>query len=147
MSHKSDSQVQRSAEGEMLRLLSKRERLSLAPRKLALRVGVAVNIDGVDVGRRVLCEIYAHVGKTRGSQPGKVAKDILKFVTVEKALGLKYRKILCFADKATASCVLGDRWLAEAARLFKVKVVTLKLPAKTRSMLRAAQGRQVMVNE
>jgi hypothetical protein len=131
---------------KLLRLLSTRERLSLAPRKLALRDGVRVAVDGFDVRRRVLCEAYAHVGKTHGSQPGKVAKDILKFVTFEKARGLKYRKILCFADKAAASCVLGKRWLAEAARLFKVEVITLNLPAKTRSILRAAQRRQVMVN-
>ena len=146
MRHKSDSYVQSSAEAEIARRLSKRERISLAPAKLTLRNGATVNIDGFDPKAHVLCEIYAHVGKTRGSQPGKIAKDILKLVAAEKSLGRKYRKIICFADKLAAACVLGKSWLAEVARALEVEVIPIELPPKTTASIRVAQELQAMVN-
>lgn len=147
MRHKSDSYVQSSVEVELIRLLSTRERVVLAPATLTLRNGATVRIDGVNVKARVLCEVYAHIGKTRGSQPGKIAKDILKLVAVEKSRGRRYRKIICFADKAAAACVLGKSWLAEVARDLRVEVISLELTAQTATSIRAAQERQVMVNE
>lgn len=146
MTHKSDSYVQRSVEAEIARALSMRERVSLAPAKLTLRNGATVNIDGFDPKAHVLCEIYAHVGKTRGSQPGKIAKDMLKLVAAEKSLGRKHRKIICFADKVAAACVRGKSWLAEVARDLGVEVISLELPPKTTASIRAAQEVQAMVN-
>jgi hypothetical protein len=144
--HKSDSSEQRVAELAILQLLSAQTGVSLAPAKLSLTGGATVNIDGFNPDARVLCEIYAHVGRTRGAQPGKVAKDILKMVAAEKALGQPHKKILCFIDRSAAACVLGRSWLAEVAKDLGVDVLVLDIGPELTAQLVAAQKRQVMVN-
>ena len=144
--HDSDSYVQSRVEGVILRKLSRQEGLSLAAETLRLQGGATVKIDGVDRNARALCEVYAHVGRTRGGQPAKIAKDILKLVAAEKSLGKSWRKIICFSDKHAAACLQGESWLTEVARDLGVEVIVIKLTAKTTASILAAQARQVMVN-
>ncbi len=144
--HKSDSHVQRGVEAVLVRLLAKQERVSLEPHKVGLRNGAAVNVDGFNERKRVLCEVYAHVGKTRGSQPGKIAKDILKLVAAEKRLGGRWRKIICFANKDAAACVENRSWLSVVAEDLRIQVIVVKATARTIASVWAAQELQRMVN-
>lgn len=146
MAHLSDSGEQSKAESELIRQLSADLGLVLQPMSIELEEGVRVNIDGFNQEHRILCEVYAHVGRTRGSQPHKIAKDILKLIAVEKRHPGSWKKILCFADQDTAQCVSGRSWLATVCRDFGVMVRVFSLPSDLHEAVVAAQRRQVMVN-
>jgi hypothetical protein len=118
----------------------------MSPRSLSLEHGVAVNFDGVDDKARVLCEIYARIGPLKGSQPHKVAGDILKLFLAERSLGGNWRKIVCFADPVAAKLLAGRSWLAYAVREFGVRVEVIEISAELRESIAAAQKRQIMVN-
>ncbi len=147
MKHKSDSSMQRLTETEALTFLAMKHGWVLDPVTTRLRNGASVNIDGADLKARILCEVYSHMGRLKGGQPGKIAKDILKLVAVERTLGRKHRKLICFTDEAAAACLRGKSWLAEVAMDLGVEVVVVTLGKKSVARLRAAQRRQVMVNQ
>lgn len=146
MAHLSDSSEQSKAERELLRQLAADLGVSLQPMTIELKEGVRVNIDGVNQEHRILCEVYAHIGHTRGGQPHKIAKDILKLIAVEKRHPGRWRKILCFADRAAAQCVSGSSWLAAVCSDFGVAVRVFSLPPDLHEAVVSAQRRQVMVN-
>jgi len=143
--HKSDSSVQQLVETKIVRVLSKQLGIQLNPAKLALK-NSNVRVDGYDPKRRVLCEVYAHVGATKEGQPAKIAKDLLKLVVIERHLGRRHRKILCFADELSARCVRGKSWLTEAAAELGVEVIVLKLRGSWTQKISAAQDLQIVVN-
>ena len=145
MAHLSDSSEQNKAEGELIRQLSADLGVALQPMPIELEKGVRVNIDGFNQEHRILCEVYAHIGKTRGGQPHKIAKDILKLIAVEKRHPGPWQKILCFADQVASQCVSGS-WLATVCRDFGVTVRVFSLPPDLHEAVVAAQRRQVMVN-
>lgn len=147
--HKSDSTEQCSAERRILDELNRKLGLSLssAPQKPKNEAVAGIKLDGFDLERRVLCEVYAHIGKLKGAQPDKVAGDILKMLYAEKLLGGRWRKLFCFADKQAAQILTGKSWLAAAARLFDIEVQVVSLPERVRASVRGAQARQVMVNK
>jgi hypothetical protein len=144
--HKSDSSEQRSAERYMLEDMNRRRGLSLRSEPLKLKCGIQVELDGYDPDKRVLCEVYAHIGLLKGSQPDKIASDILKMLLVENELGGHWRKIYCFADKAAAQKLSGDSWLACAAARFNIEPEVVDMPDDTRDSVLRAQDRQSMVN-
>jgi hypothetical protein len=74
------------------------------------------HVDGFNEAARVLCEAYAHLGKTKGDQPAKLAKDILKLLTVERVSRGTWRKVLCLVDEEAAACL---RRVPGLPRLFK----------------------------
>jgi hypothetical protein len=131
----------------MLGELNRRPGLSLRPERIKLMNGTQVELDGYDPHQRVLCEIYAHIGPLKGSQPDKVASDILKMVVVEKELGTPCRKIYCFADETASQKLSGDSWLARAAEQLGVERVVIDLPKDIRDLIVSAQHRQTMVNK
>ena len=67
-------------------------------------------------------------------------------VVAEKRLHGKWRKILCFADKAAAQCVCGHSWLATVCRDLGIEIKVFSLPADLHATIVAAQQRQVMMN-
>jgi hypothetical protein len=142
----SDSSEQSAAELLMLRELNRELGLSLSPQSVTIAGAGTVKLDGLDPGNRVLCEAYARIGALHGSQPDKVAGDILKMLLVEKAKGGDWRKIYCFADNSAARNLRGRSWLADVARRFGVEVRVVSLPQHVRASVKAAQARQVMVN-
>jgi len=146
MTHLSDSSEQSTAEFELVRQLAADLGVSLQTRPIELKEGVRVNIVGVNQEHRILCEVYAHIGPTRGGQPHKIAKDILKLIAVEKRQPGPWRKILCFADQGAAECVEGSSWLATVCRDFGVVVRIFSLPPDLHEAVVEAQRRQVMVN-
>lgn len=147
MTHPSDSAEQREAEPELIEALSRELGISLAPAILPLGNGAQVAVDGLNLEARVACEVYAHIGETKGAQRHKIARDILKLLAVERIRGGgQWRKMLCFADGATAQCLLGRSWLAEVCRTLDIEIHVLPLSSELRAKILAAQRRQVMVN-
>ena len=144
--HLSDSGEQRRAEGELVRQLSVDLGVPLETSRIDLGKGAHIVADGFNRDHRILCEAYAHIGLTRGSQSHKIARDILKMLAAEKRLDGQWRKILCFADRSAAQCVCGRSWLAAVCSDLGVAVKVFSLPADLHAAVVAAQKRQVMVN-
>ncbi len=82
---------------EKYKTLNKQEGLDLRPTKLKLDKNTEVWLDGYDERNSAICEIYAHIGKLKGSQPDKIASDFLKMILVQKCkkISLKKNILLC----------------------------------------------------
>jgi hypothetical protein len=145
--HASRSDEQQLAERVMLEALNETLCIALAPARLALSDSVNVQLDGVDEDAKVACEIYARVGRLKGSQPDKVASDLLKLGLVQQVKGEGWRTIYCFADEEAAKRLKGRSWLAAAAIKLNVDVIVVPLPGAVREAVLFAQARQVMVNK
>ncbi len=146
MLHPSDSLAQREAEQAVRSALEASEGFSLASQTVALADGVSVQLDGFNREHGCACEIYSHLGRTRGSQAHKVSRDILKLIAVERALGGNIQKLLCFTDPAAAQCVSGRSWLGTVASNMGIEVRIVPLPPAVERRVRDAQSRQVMAN-
>ena len=144
--HASDSATQRNAESAVISLLQERLGCTLASTAVTLNDGVIVQIDGFNRECRLLCEVYSRIGTLKGSQPDKLASDMLKLVLAERQLGGTWRKILCLADPLAAKPLQGRSWLAAAARTMGFEVVVVPLTSELRESIVSAQGRQKMVN-
>lgn len=147
MNHKSDSTEHQKAEVVILEALSKSIGVELKSETIRLSSDGTVQIDGFNEKDKVLCEIYAHIGKLKGSQPDKVASDFLKMLLVEASLGGNWQKYFCFADDKAASLLKGKSWLAISAKKFGIKVCVFPLPKDTENIVKDAQKRQVMINK
>ena len=143
--HASDSTEQQNAESAMLHKLESDLGLSFES-DCEIPIAAGVKPDAVDYNNRVLVEVYAHIGKLKGAQLHKVKGDILKLILIEKKLGGKWRKIICFANDEASSYLKNNSWVAEAARSFEIEVVTVVLPVEHQKAVIAAQSRQRMVN-
>jgi hypothetical protein len=144
--HVSDSRAQRDAESCMLASLAERLKLNIitnAERVVELR---GLKPDAIDWKQQVIVEVYARIGKLKGAQPHKVKGDILKLVLLERILGGKWRKVLCFADETAANVARGKSWVALAAKEFGVEVIVERMPTAVAARVRAAQHNQRMVN-
>jgi hypothetical protein len=147
MPHLSDSGEQGLAERELVHQLSIDVGVPLEATRIDLGKGAHIVVDGFNRDHQILCEAYAHIGFTRGGQPHKVAKDILKMLAAEKHLQGQWRKILCFADESAAQCAIGRSWLAAVRDDLGIEVKVFRLPADLHAAVVAAQQRQTMVNQ
>jgi hypothetical protein len=96
--HSSESTVQQEVEPVCLQLVSDAINIHLTPSDIRLADGTLFRMDGVNRTDRVLCEIFSHVGIMLDGQRKKLAKDMLKLLAVENALGGEWRKIICIVD-------------------------------------------------
>jgi len=144
--HASDSSAQQIGEAALVSLLREKLGYDLATGTVHLNDGVAVQLDGFSREHQTLCEVYCRIGALKGSQPDKLASDMLKLVLVERELGGGWRKILCMADAMAAKSLQGRSWLAAATRAMSFEVVVLELPAEVMRSITAAQDRQKMIN-
>jgi len=119
--------------------------VALAPRRLRLPGGAAVDVDGVADDPPTLVEVYAHQGPLRGAQPKKLSQDALKLITVRETLMPGARLLLALSDDVAAAGVRRG-WIGEALALWGVEVVVVALDAEVTAGLVAAQARQRMVN-
>ena len=125
-----------------------RERFKwLLEKKIAYANGQHIELDGYSEEKRVLCEVYARIGALKGSQPDKLASDILKLLLAEQVLGGKWSKYLVFADSKAAGKCTGKSWLAHVCSLNDIGVEVVTLDDTTRDQILKAQERQVMVNK
>lgn len=120
--HLSDSEVQREVEPVCLQFVSDILKVPLAPDDIRLDDGTLFRVDGVNRTDRVLCEIFAHVGKMLDGQEKKLAKDMLNLLAVENALAGEWRKIICIVDDPARKFLAGKSWCASVVRQFRFEV-------------------------
>lgn len=145
--HPSSSLMQKSAEDFLLYSLNEKLDKNLASAKLQLTSKVSVQVDGIDFSGNILCEIYARLGHLKGSQPDKIASDILKMLTIDRLLNRTFQKCLVFASTEASSSVTGDKWLAATAKEHDIHIYTFELPQHLQNSVLEAQKNQKMVNE
>ncbi len=143
----SSSLEQQTIEKYILETLNKQEGLDLRPTKLKLDKNTEVWLDGYDERNSTICEIYAHIGKLKGSQPDKIASDFLKMILVQKCKKISLKKNICFASEEAAKKVIGKSWLALTAKEFNIDIVVILLPKEKEKEILQAQKRQKMINK
>jgi hypothetical protein len=142
----SSSDEQQLAEAAARDLLSVVVGCQLVPAVIPILGGSKVNVDGVNRDSRVIAEIYCRVGALKGSQPDKVASDMLKLLLAEKTLGGEWRKVICFVDTSASRCVTGQSWLSAAREGLGIEVQIVSLSPKAIAAIVNAQDRQKMTN-
>jgi len=136
-------EIERYAFTEMERMLQ----VSLQSNpKLFLTEGVHIEPDFYSEQDKIVGEIFAHQGKTKGGQNHKVAQDILKMLLLEKMTGVTYRKYLVVCDEDMQKVLTGKSALAESIRQFNINLLCIKLPDGLRNKVLDAQNRQIMIN-
>lgn len=141
--HRSNSRVQSEAEGVILKGAGKERGFSLR-QSVRLPLGQSfVEVDGATNDESVLVEVYARVGRLKGSQPNKVLADATKLLALRRERP-KARVILAFADQAAKDSITG--WRAAVLETNKVETIVVKLGSKDRKLVEEAQHRQRMVN-
>lgn len=68
-----------------------------------------IKLDGYDEHYGYAVEVYAHIGKPKGSQPKKIATDILKL----SLLDVEHKVFI--AHKSVITWLKGESWIALAA--------------------------------
>jgi hypothetical protein len=135
----SDSSVHAAAEPICLALVGSELNARLVPAEIRLDDGTEFHIDGVDRDKRVLCEVFAHVGTMKDGQKKKLAKDLLKLLAVEHSLGGSWRKVICVVDEPARDFLCGRSWCAGVVREFHFEVVMASLAPDVRSGILQAQ--------
>jgi len=144
---KSSSHEQREIERYAFAEMEKMLQVSLQSNpKVFLAEGVHIEPDFYSEEEKIVGEIFAHHGKTKGGQNHKVAQDILKMLLLEKMQGITYRKYLVVCDKDMEKVLTGKSALAESIRQYDIKLICVELPKELRNKILEAQNRQVMIN-
>lgn len=102
-----------------------------------------MEVDGATADESVLVEVFAHVGKLRGSQKHKVSTDALKLIALKEARP-EARLILALGDQAAVDSVTG--WKAAVLKRHGIELLAPQLSDVDLAELLAAQGKQKMVN-
>ena len=111
--------------------------------KVFLSEGVHIEPDFYSKEEKIVGEIFAHHGKTKGGQNHKVTQDILKMLLLEKMQGITYRKFLVVCDKQMQKVLTGKSALAESIRQFSINLLCVELPEELRDKILNAQNRQM----
>jgi hypothetical protein len=138
--HASDSSAQGKGEEAARICLEKRLKYPL-PKEILKVAGRRVEVDGKNDQGKTLCEISCHIGSLKSGQRHKVAGDMLKLIFVGKALGGKWRKVLCLVDQEAAKSV-NESWLGAAAKQMGIEVQVVLLPKAKRDDIEKAQVSQ-----
>jgi len=139
MAHHSDSSVQRDAEHVIREGVAASIGKPLAPATVTFGPDdTALAVDGVAEDESVLLEVFAHVGKMKGSQKHKVALDAFRLVTLKQSRP-DARLILAFGDQAAATYALTTGWLAKALQVWGIDVMVVDIPSDLRDRLTATQ--------
>ena len=142
--HKSDSTEQRSAESKMLELLENEIGANFSSSS-SLPIDLGVVPDGIDLDKQIVVEAYARIGGAKGGQKQKIKGDVLKLAYIDKCLP-DWNKIMLFACSKTAGDLLGQSWVANAAREFGIETYVVDLPEGLKETVVQAQSRQEMIN-
>ena len=135
----SDSSVHTAAEPICLALVGEQLGVRLAPETVRLSDGTTFQLDGVDRGAHVLCEVFSHIGALKDGQKKKLAKDLLKLLAVEHSVEGPWRKVICVVDAPARKYLTGASWCAAVAREFRFEVVAVILSHDQREELVRAQ--------
>lgn len=115
--------------------------------RVVLDEGVHIVPDLYSEQDRIVGEIFAHIGSLKVGQQHKISQDILKMLLLEKAKGVKYRKLLIIVDDKIEEYLKGKSFIAESIRQFGIEIKKIDLPDGTYESVVNAQKRQFMVNE
>ena len=114
--------------------------------KVYLADGVHIEPDLYSESNRVICEIYAHIGKLKIGQQHKISQDILKKLLLEKSKGVPFRKIMIVLDDEVEKYLNGKSFIAESIRQFAIELKRVNVPAEIQENIVNAQARQKMIN-
>lgn len=128
----------------MMRLLSERLGVDLAPTVVQLDGGTRVELDGADAARSVLVESWARIGPPKPAHHKKVLTDALKLSWVAGRIEPHpARLVLLMGDEAAARpFIAGAGWGARAIADLGVDVIVVDLPRAVAADVTAAQLRQ-----
>jgi hypothetical protein len=140
--HPSNSTVQVAIESECLELVGQELDARLIPEVLKLVDGTEFQVDGVDKAKRVLCEVFSHIGPLKDGQRKKLAKDILRLLVAEHSLQGDWRKVICVVDDPAYRYLTKTSWCSVAAKEFGFQVLKVMPDPKSRLRLNEAQVRQ-----
>ncbi len=139
--------MQRDAEREAIKALSRDLGLPLEGCRLEFGDGSCVNVDGFHPGPpAVLAEVFAHQGPLKGAQRHKLMSDALKLLATSKVLFASTARVLVVLTDDRASAGVRAGWRGSALKALGVEVRTVVLPAGVPERVRVAQERQRMVN-
>ena len=142
----SDSSAQQSAENDLIGSLSNSLAVSLAQRTLELGNGKTVQVDGYSEDKKVIAEAYAHIGRLKPGQKKKLGHDVLKLITIEKALGDDWEKYIVVADGPAEKYLTDSSWLSVAVEKFGINIVRADIGPEIKTGIEQAQREQTMVN-
>ena len=91
---------------------------------------------------RIIGEIHAHIGRLKGSQPDKIASDILKMLLYEKKTEFEWKKYIAICDIDEYEQLRGNSFLAEAIREYGIELLLVDLPKELRDKLLKCMKRQ-----
>lgn len=114
--------------------------------KVVLSEGIHIVPDLYSEKDRIVGEIFAHIGSLKVGQQHKISQDILKMLLLEKAKGVKYRKLLIIVDDKIEEYLKEKSFIAESIRQFGIEIKKIDLLGETYEAVLNAQRRQVMVN-
>ena len=114
--------------------------------RVVLTEGVHIVPDLYSEKDRIVGEIFAHIGSLKVGQQHKISQDILKMLLLEKAKGVKYRKLLIIVDDKIEEYLKEKSFIAESIRQFGIEIKKIDLLGETYEAVLNAQRRQVMVN-
>lgn len=140
--HDSRSDEQRRAEDVVLDALQKRPDFdSRFERRKPLKLGDStVYVDGYLSEPETLVEVYAHVGRLKGGQFGKVARDALKLLALQHHAHPDARLMLAFVSKEAVP--RRKTWLHNAIVRAGIECVSVDVSADVIAELQNAQKRQ-----
>jgi len=137
-----DSLEQQDAEGLTIGLLGENLGVTLSKKRFELPAGGWLEIDGYCESPRILCEAWAHVGRTKSAQKFKVMSDAMKLLYAASLGPHSEKRIIVFADEEAASHFIGRSWMAQALKAHGIEIQVVSLPEEIREKIRKAQERQ-----
>ena len=114
--------------------------------KVPLGEGIHIEPDLYSEEKRIICEIFVHIGALKVGQQHKISQDILKMLLLEKTTGVSYRKIIVVADDKVEKYLHGKSFIAESIRQFGIEVKKINISDEIRMNVTNAQARQFMIN-
>ncbi len=148
----SDSSIQRGIEIQMLekiKVLLKDDSLASTKIPLGADKKQYIHPDFYSDKNKIIGEIHAHIGRLKGSQPGKIAKDIMKMNLLETIKKCKYKKFIAVCDSEEYKQLTeSESFLAMAIKAFDVKVLLIdNLKLSDMEKLKESMKRQNLLSE
>ena len=107
--------------------------------------GVSIHPDFYSETTRTIGEIHTHLGRLKGSQPDKIASDVLKLLLFDKVRKVKFKKYIVVCNDEEYKQLTGKSSLALAIRKFRVRVMKVTLDDEDYEVLRLCMKRQNLV--
>lgn len=94
---------------------------------------------------QVIGEIHIHAGRIKGSQPDKIAADILKMLLHDRVFNCQFQKYIVVCSQEEYAQLNGNSTLAEAIRQFDIHVMLILLEADDQGELNNVMKKQSLL--